>query len=168
MTTLLTTVPVCSLTLLCAGLLAAAPAAAQCTTMGTNAYWEAYATGCGTPPVLGATNDPVMGSVCTLRTTNLPATTLIAVTVISFEPPPAMPSNTLGPFTLPTGCWNYLANPLQYVLTVLPPGTADVALPIPLDPTMWLGKVVHAQSAVLTFAIDISEVSNALCLHIGY
>ena len=166
MTSLTNTILLRLLSILCSALLAG-NSMAQCTTIGSAAYWETYGAGCGTPPVLTASANPVLGSVMALHTANLPPTTLVVVTVISFTAP-TTPTNTLFTIPLASGCWNYLAGPLDYVVTFPFSNGADTWLGIPAS-TNWQGQIVHAQSAILTFdfAFVLSEMSNALCLHLG-
>ncbi len=148
------------------GCVLAVPAGAQCTTIGSAAYWEVTWPGCVTPSVLIASANPVLGTTISLRTSNLPASTLVVATL--FLLPPTLvttPTTNLASYPLLGGCYNYLPNFDGVVLAVLPMGVADVYLSMPAN-AWWLGKVVHCQSAVLSWTVDI-EMSNAVCLHLG-
>ncbi|MFY9345418.1 MAG: hypothetical protein WAT39_23200 [Planctomycetota bacterium] len=152
---------------LLAGCLFAVPTTAQCTTLGTTAYWETTWAGCATQSVLTPSGNPVLGTVISLHTDNLPPLALLVGTLILLPPTPlGTPTTNLFSYPLLTGCSNYLPNATDLVITLPVSGATDIALAIPNN-LFWLGKVLHCQSAVLTLGFDI-EMSNAMCLHLGY
>lgn len=152
---------------LIAALLPTGPAlVAQCTTPSPTAYWQSHSAGCGSPPLLACSDNPIFGRVMTLDTTNFPASTIVVVTVMSFSAP-SSGTTTLLSLTLPTGCLNYMTGTLIPSLAYpFGSGLAQVALPIPLDPLMH-GTVLHAQSGAITLGTPWIELSNAVCLYVG-
>lgn len=144
------------------------PAGAQCTTTGTVPYWEPTWAGCVTPAVLTSSANPVLGSVISLHTANLPASTLLVATMLLLPPTPlGTPTTNVFSFPLVAGCLNYLPNATDYVVVFPFGGAADVHLGIP-NALAWLDKVLHCQSVILTVGSGIElEMSNGICLHTG-
>lgn len=148
--------PTLSLALLAHG----AEARAQCTTINTSAYWETYGVGCGTPPVLGASANPVLGTVINLDTTSQPPAAYFTVTGLSLT------AIVGGIGTgLPFPCLRFIG-PWVPINSFPVLGTSSVAFAIPNDPGL-TGLVVYAQSGSLTTNALWIEVSNAVCLHLG-
>lgn len=135
-------------------------APAQCTTINTSAYWENYGWGCGTPPALDASANPVLGTVVDLVTTNQPAAAYFTVTGLSLTP-------ILGGLGtgLPFPCLRFIG-PWVPLNSIPVAGTSTVAFAIPNDATL-TGLVVYAQSGALTTNLLWIEVSDAVCLHLG-
>lgn len=131
------------------------------------ADWTSFGAGCGpaTPPTLGLSDRPVIGTTVDFTTTGISAGAQLAFTLFGFAPDPA--GTSLAPFGLP-GCAAYLSLAAPPIVTVAPVVSGAAALPLALpNSASYSGVVLYAQSAPLLGGNPVFEVSNAICVGIG-
>jgi len=145
-----------------------APAPAQCVASGTAAFWQVTHPGCGTPSVLAASANPILGTAIQLQVTNLPSSALLVGLEVIIPPTvPLPPTTTLYIYPLLAGCSNWVPNYDELAANAVFGSSVNFYIAIPNN-TAWIGLVLQCQSAVASVGASIDiEMSNSICLFLG-